>query len=173
MRPRRPDDSPTSSGFTSMSISSHDLRRFSTRYAGAPCPQRRVPWTVWDFPATVNARTVRGSTSILAAPRLTAIETLVLDLASSLENVEIASGAWSAVERSRRVGRCEAEAVSTCASPRREVRHDCAAGVGDVHERRRGDARPVVPGDSGPPGAASGRADPPGSGGTGRRVHGD
>jgi hypothetical protein len=36
--------------------------------------------------------------------------------------------------------------LSACASRRREVGHDRAAGVGDVHERRQGDARPVVPG---------------------------
>jgi dienelactone hydrolase len=34
--------------------------------------------------------------------------------------------------------------VSACASRRREVGHDRAAGVGDLYEWRRGDARPVV-----------------------------
>jgi len=51
--------------------------------------------------------------------------------------------------------------------------YDRAAGVGDVHERRRGDARPVVPGHPGPRRAPSGRVDPPGCGWPGRRVHGD
>src|SRR5262245_35355954 len=58
MRPRRSDDSPTSSGFTSMSLSSRDVGHVvdSIWVLGS---EQHVRWTVGDSGTTVNALPVR------------------------------------------------------------------------------------------------------------------